>query len=121
MLPSRKTKLNSGKLKVDVEDHLRFLKQEFEGYFPDLSDIKLPKLKMTRNFFRLNNNIFFKDLQEEFLEMKCNSIAKNNFKAMSLTDFREKYVHIYKIVGAVSIRTLLPFSSTYMSENSFSS
>ena len=47
------------------------------------------------NFFRLNNNILCKDLQEGFSEMNCsNSIAKSNFEAVSLTDF-SKYVHIY--------------------------
>ena len=73
----RKTKLNSGKLKVEVENHLRLLKQEFERYFPDLSDIKLPKLKMKKNLFE--NDIFSKDLQKEFLEMKRNSTAKKQF------------------------------------------
>jgi len=101
-----------GELKNEVEAHLRLLKQEFERYFPDLGDTELPEWKMTRNPFRLNEDILPDDLQEEFWEMKCNSSAKDNFEAMPLTDFWSKYVHIYKRVGSVAIRTLLPFSST---------
>ena len=52
-------------------------------------------------------NIFSEVLQEKFLEMKCNSIAKNNFEAMSPTDFRAKYLPIYKTVSAVTILALL--------------
>ena len=67
---------------------------------------------MMWNPFRLNKNILSENLQEEFLEMKCNFAAKNNFEAMSLTDFWGKYVHIYKNAGALAIRTIvhsLPF------------
>ena len=42
------------------------LKQEFECCFPDLSNTELPRLKMTRNPFHLNNNIPLEDLQEVF-------------------------------------------------------
>ena len=75
------------KLKVKMEDHLQLLKQEFKCYFPDLSNTELPKLKMTKNPFHLNKDILSEDFQGEFLKMKCHSNAKNNFKAMSLTDF----------------------------------
>ena len=63
---------------------------------------------MKRNLFCLNNDILSEDLQKEFLEMKCNSTLKNNFEAMLLIDFWKKYVHIYKIVGSVAIRTYTP-------------
>ena len=52
--------------------------------------------------------------------MKCNSTAKDDFEAMSLNSFWAKYLHIYKNVGSVAIRTLLPFSSTYLCESGFS-
>ena len=82
-----------GKLKVETVGHLPLLKQEFERYFPDLSETELLKWKMTRNhlpFWKfslaqicLNNNILFKDLQEVFSEIKCNSNTKNNFEAVT--------------------------------------
>ena len=109
-----------GELKTEVECHLQLLKQEFERYFPDLGDTELSEWQMTRNPFRLNEEILPDNLQEEFLELKCNSNARNDFEAMTLTEFWAKYVHIYKSVGAVAIRTLLPFSSTYLCKNGFS-
>ena len=56
-----------GELKTDVEAHLQLLKQEFKRYFPDLGDTELPEWKMTRNPFRLNEDILPDDMQEEFL------------------------------------------------------
>ena len=41
-----------GQLNLEIESHLQQLKQEFECYFPDLNDTKLPIRKMTRNPFR---------------------------------------------------------------------
>ena len=71
---------------------------------------------MTRNPFRIKEDI----LSEEFLEMKCNSTAKDDFEAMSLNNFWAKYLQINKNVGSVAIRTLFPFSSTYLCKSGFS-
>ena len=51
-------------------------------------------MKMTRNPFCLNKDILFEGPQEKFSEMKCNTIPENNFEAMSLIDFWEKYVYM---------------------------
>ena len=104
-----------------MDNDLRLLKQKFERYFPDSSDNELPKLKMPGNLFCLKKDILSEDLWQEFLEIKCNSNAKNNFPAMSLTDFWAKCVHIYKREGAVAIRILLLFLSSYMCKSGFSS
>jgi hypothetical protein len=109
-----------GELKADVEAHLQLLKQEFERYFPDLAYTELPDWKMTRNPFRLNEDILPDDLQEEFLEMKCNSTAKDDFESMPLNDFWVKYVGVYNNVGNVALRILTPFSATYLCESGFS-
>ena len=108
-----------GELKVEVESHLQILK-EYDCYFPDLGNVELTEWKMTRNPFRIKEDILLEELQEEFLEMKCNSTAKDDFEAMFLNDFWAKYLRIYKNVGSVAIRTLLPFSSTYFCESGFS-
>ena len=76
-----------GKLKVKIEDRLLLLKQEFKRNLQDVSDTKLAELNMARNVFLLNKEILSKNLQEEFSEMKCNSEAKINLKAMPMTDF----------------------------------
>ena len=75
---------------------------------------------MTRNLFLIKEDIFSEDLQEEFLEMKGNSTAKVDFEAMLLNHFWAKYLRIYKNVGSAAVRTLLPFSSTYLCESGFS-
>ena len=75
---------------------------------------------MTRNPFRIGEDILPDNLQEEFLEMKCNSAAKDDFEELALTDFWAKYVQIYKRVGSVALHTLLPFSFTYLCESGFS-
>ena len=75
---------------------------------------------LQNNPFRIKEDILSEELQEEFLEMKCNSTAKDDFKAMSLNDYWAKYLRIYKNMGSVAIRTLLPFSSTYLCESGFS-
>ena len=109
-----------GQLKSEIESHLQQLKQEFECYFPDLNDTELPIWKMTRNPFRINKDILPDNLQEEFLEMKCNCTAKDDFEVMSLNEFWAKYLNIYKNVGSAALQTLLPFSSTYLCESGFS-
>ena len=109
-----------GQLKLEIEFHLQQLKQEFECCFPDLNDAELPIWKMTRNPFRTTEDILPDNLQEEFIEMKCNSTAKDDFEVMPLNEFWTKYMHIYKNVGSAALRTLLPFSSTYLYESRFS-
>ena len=103
-----------------MESFLQILKEEYDCYYPDLGNVELTEWKMTRNLFRIKEDILSEELQEEFLEMKCNSNAKDDFEAMPLNNFWAKYLHIYKNVDSVAIRTLLPFSSTYLCESGFS-
>ena len=98
-LENSKAKLE-GELKVEVESHLQILKKEYDCYFSDLGNVELTECKMTRNPFQIIEDILSKELQEEFLEMKCNSTAKDDFEAMSLNNFWAKYLHIYKNVGS---------------------
>ena len=75
---------------------------------------------MTSNLFRVAEDILPDNLQEEFLELKCNFTAKNDFEVMPLNDFWPKYMPIYKNVGSAALRILLPFSSTYICKSGFS-
>ena len=118
-LDNSKAKLD-GELKVEVESQIHILKEEYDCYFPDLGNVELTEWKMTRNPFGIKEDILSEELQEEFLEMKCNSTAKDDFEAMSLNNFWAKYLHMYKNVGSVAMHTLLPFSSTYLCESGFS-
>ena len=71
------------------------------------------------NPFRTTEDIFPDNLQEEFLEMKCNSPAKDDFQHMALK-FWAKYTLIYENVGNAAPLILLPFSSIYLCESGFS-
>ena len=75
---------------------------------------------MTRNPFHIAKDILPDNLQEGFLELKCNSTAKYNFEVMPLNDFRPKYIHIYKNVGSEALWILLLFLSTYVCKSEFS-
>ena len=86
-----------------MESHLQILKEEYDCYFPDLGNVELTEWKMMINPFQIKEDILSEELQEEFLEMKCNSNAKDDFEAMPLNNFWAKYLHIYKNVGSVAI------------------
>ena len=58
---------------------------------------------MTRNPFRIKEDILSEDLQEEFLGIKCNCTAKDDFEAISLNDFWAKYSRLYENVGSVAV------------------
>ena len=73
-----------------MESHLQILKEENVCYFPHLENVELAEWRMTKNPFRIKEDILSKDLQEKCLEMKCNSTAKDDFEAMSLNDFWAK-------------------------------
>ncbi|XP_077975498.1 zinc finger BED domain-containing protein 5-like [Styela clava] len=94
-LDEKQIKLD-GDFKSDIVSHLRLLKEEFERYFPDLNDTELPEWKLTRDPFRVDEDILPSNLQEEYLDMKFDSSAKDDFEAMPLTDFWAKYVRIYR-------------------------
>ena len=55
--------------KTEVEANLRLLKQEFEGYFPELCDTQLPEWTMTRNL-----------LTKTFFQTTC---GKNSWTSMT--------------------------------------
>ena len=86
-LEKSKAKLE-GEFKDEIETHLQISKKEYDPYVTDLDNVELVDWKMTRNPFRINEDIRLNILQEEFLKMECNnSTAKDDFEAMSLNDF----------------------------------
>ena len=103
-----------------IEKHLTLLENEFRRYFPDLNEHQKFEWKLARNPFYLNEDDLPNCLQEEFLEMKGNSRAIDDFMKMNLNDFWTKYFSIYKNISKLALQKLLPFSSTYLCECSFS-
>ena len=76
--------------------------------------------KLVQNPFHIDVELIPETLQEEAIDLKCDSCAKINFEAMSLEDFWVKYYPIYPKVGEEALRLMVPFSSTYLCEVGFS-
>lgn len=60
------------------------------------------------------------DCQDEFLEMKSDSGARDRFDEKSITEFWPFMCDSYPKVAERAIHALLPFVSTYLFESSFS-
>ncbi|XP_068216317.1 SCAN domain-containing protein 3-like [Palaemon carinicauda] len=73
-------------LKQQIITHLSDLKAEFIRYFQDIDD-KHEAWKFIRNPFHCEVANVACEVQEEFLELKFNSTAKEDFKDMDLETF----------------------------------
>ncbi|XP_068228051.1 zinc finger BED domain-containing protein 5-like [Palaemon carinicauda] len=110
---------NTGKQDVMqlVQSHLASLRMELQSYFPELSELES---KLIRNPFIVNVHLLPDNMQEEFLELVNDSVAKDAFETLSLTKFWAKMSEIYPVVSKVVLNSLLMFPSTYLSEQGFS-
>ena len=61
----------------------------------------------------------FDEAQEEFLELKFKSTAKDNFKEQELEAFWLKYLPVYPLISTQALRVLVMFGSTYLCEAAF--
>ena len=79
--------LNNGnlksELKIQIKTHVFDLKEEFIKYFPNI-DEKREAWKVIRNPFQCEVDEIFDEAQKEFLELKFNSTAKDNFKELGV-------------------------------------
>ena len=76
--------------------------------------------KLIRNLFIVNVHLLPDNMQEEFLELVNNSVAKDAFETLSLTKFWSKMSEIYPVVSEKVLNSLLMFPSTYLCEQGFS-
>jgi len=103
----------------DITAHLESLENEFERYFPELTEEEsLP----VRNPFSsaLNVASLPDDVQDEFLELRNDSSARDQFKEKTLNEFWCGMHQKYANVAALALRVLLPYASTYLCESGFS-
>ncbi|XP_068243872.1 zinc finger BED domain-containing protein 5-like [Palaemon carinicauda] len=70
---------NTGKQDVMqlVQSHLASLRMELQSYFPELSELES---KLIRNPFIVNVHLLPDNMQEEFLELVNDSVAKDAFE-----------------------------------------
>jgi len=108
--------LNQLGLKFIVR-HITALEDEFEQYFPEING---DELDLVRNPFRLQVEKIPNEYQDEFLELKTDSSAKDIFDEKSLTEFWPLMINSYPKVTEKALRALIPFVSTYLCESGFS-
>ena len=106
-------------LKTHIITHLSSLKAEFIKYFPDI-DEKRESWKFIRNPFQCELADVAEEVQEEFLELKFNSTAKDEFNNLDLETFWIKYHSVYPLISHQALRVLTMFGSTYLCETAFS-
>ncbi|XP_045121815.1 zinc finger BED domain-containing protein 5-like [Portunus trituberculatus] len=118
-LLSEKRKLEQYDFTKEVLSHLDSLAEEFMRYFPEVTmDNSLWTL--VQNPFNTDVELLLDSLQEEAIDLKCDSSAKRDFETMKLEEFWLKYLPMYPKVGEEALRVILPFSSTYLCEAGFS-
>lgn len=93
------------------------LEKEFETYFPEVSN---DEMDMVRNPFRFSVQQLPDAFQDQFLELKNDSSAKDMYEEKEISVFWSLIDQSYQKVAELAIRTLLPFVSTYLCEAGFS-
>ena len=100
-----------------VMSHLSSLRNQFQNYFPDLSDLDL---KMARNPFTVDVKALPDSAQEQFIDFINDSTARDAFETLPLTTFWCRMWQSYPAVAEEPIKLLLMFPSTYLCEQGFS-
>ena len=100
-----------------VQAHLVTLRMELQSCFPELSE---KESKLIRSSFIVNVQSLPDSIQEEFLELVNDSVAKDAFETLTLTKFWTKMSVTYPVVSDVVLNSLLVFPSTYLCEQGFS-
>ena len=77
-------------------------------------------MKVTRNLFVCKVEDVPEAIQEEFIELTNNAFAKDEFHTCNLDEFWVKMQRCYPRLGTHVLNILVPFSSTYLFECSFS-
>ena len=100
-----------------ILQHLEALESEFIKYFPEIDN---DELGLIRNPFILPVEKVPDSLQDEFLELKADSCARDLFNEKSFTEFWPLMCDSYPKVTKKAIQGILPFVSTYLCESGFS-
>jgi hypothetical protein len=106
-------------LKEEIGDHLQFLETEMQRYFPELSE---DEAAVVRNPFHALLDVADvpDEVQDEFLELRNDSTARDLFQEKTLTEFWCAMRRSYPNVALLAFRVLVPFASTYLCESGFS-
>ncbi|XP_072378006.1 zinc finger BED domain-containing protein 5-like [Diabrotica undecimpunctata] len=106
-------------LKDVISRYLEELKNQIRKYFPDVSSENWG-FKLTRDPFHIEVDILPVNLQEQEIDLKCDSQARADFANKDLEEFWLTHFPVYPEVALVSAKLLVQFSSTYLCESGIS-
>ncbi|XP_068240086.1 protein FAM200C-like [Palaemon carinicauda] len=98
---------------------LNSIAEEFIHHFLNVS-MENSLWTLVQNPFNTDVELLLESLQEEAINLKCDSSTKRDFETMKLEEFWVKYLPMYPKVGEEALCVILPFSSTYLCEAGFS-
>ncbi|XP_065675670.1 protein FAM200A-like [Hydra vulgaris] len=104
-------------LKIEILCHLDNLINEFGNYFPD---VNLLSSEVIISPFSCDVKNVNEDSQEEFIELKNDTTAKDHFKITPLNNFWLKMRNSYPLCSTIALKALIPFSTSYLCEAGFS-
>ena len=107
------------RLKEDIISHLQNLQNEFEQYFPKIVTSSI-LMKVARNPFLCKAEDIPEAIQEEFIKLTNDSIAKYEFHTCNLEELWVKIQRCYPRLGIHAPHILVSFSSTYLCKCGFS-
>uniref|UniRef100_A0A8C3T3A4 HAT C-terminal dimerisation domain-containing protein n=1 Tax=Chelydra serpentina TaxID=8475 RepID=A0A8C3T3A4_CHESE len=105
-------------IRMQILDHLRKLRDEFQRYFPELDRPK-DGLSFIRDPFTTDVNSVPEDLQEEFLDLKNDFATQDVYQQSTIEKFWASMTGSCPTLSAHAVRFLLPFASSYMCEMGF--
>ncbi|PIK34636.1 hypothetical protein BSL78_28541 [Apostichopus japonicus] len=102
-----------------IDEHLESLKCELRRYFPEVDP---EKFDLVRNPFLVRSATMDdnEQAQEELVLLKNDSAAEQLFNSRPLSNFWCLMRQEYPVLSAIAMKTLLPYPSTYLCEDSFS-
>lgn len=103
----------------DISEHLEGLTTQFKRYFPGINNDTIES-KLIRDPFQREVSDVPDSMQEEFLELKNDSVSKDLFNTKNLEEFWVSVQGSYPLLAENALRVLIQFSSTYLCEAGFS-
>ncbi|XP_068212635.1 zinc finger BED domain-containing protein 5-like [Palaemon carinicauda] len=106
-------------LKDEITKHLQSLEKEVKRYFPELSQ---EQEALVRNPFctELDVSSIPDEIQDEYLDLRNDSSARDLFKVKSVTQFWCGMYQSYSKISMIALHVLVPFASTHLCEAGFS-
>lgn len=106
-------------LKSEIISHLDSLDEQFERYFPELTQ---EDAALVRNPFSSSLDVASlpDEIQDEYLDLRNDSSSRDLFREKDLNQFWCIMYESYPKVALLALKILVPFASTYLCESGFS-